>query len=81
MVKTMNELILTYSNARIDINLGFAIALIRKHFDKNEEEFRNICEELINKLFEIGEDEVARYIQTQLFPNTGWIPQEVENDY
>lgn len=74
----MNELILTYSGARININLGFAIALIQKHFDNNEEEFRAICESLINKLFETGEDELARYIQVQLFPNTGWTPQEVE---
>lgn len=32
----------------------------------------------INKLFETGENELARYIQAQLFPNTGWTPQEVE---
>lgn len=74
----MSELILTYSGTRININLSFAIALIQKHFDNNEEEFRTICEALINKLFETGEDELARYIQAQLFPNTGWTPQEVE---
>lgn len=78
MVKTMNELILTYSGARININLDFTIALIQKHFENSEKEFRTICETLINKLFETGEDELARYIQAQLFPNTGWTPQEVE---
>lgn len=67
----MSELILTYSGTRININLSFAIALIQKHFDNNEEEFRTICETLMNKLFETGEDELARYIQAQLFPNTG----------
>ena len=74
----MSELILTYSGTRININLSFAIALIQKHFDNNEEEFRTISETLINKLFETGEDELARYIQAQLFPNTTWTPQEVE---
>lgn len=74
----MNELILTYDGARININLGFAIALIQKHFENKEEEFKTICETLINKLFETGEEELARHIQAQLFPNTGWIPQEVK---
>lgn len=72
----MKNLNLTYEGARLDMNIGFAIQLIRYHYDKNEETFKKYCRKLIEELFKIGEDEIAGYIQAQLGDVPTFSPQQ-----
>lgn len=49
-----------------------------ENWKQESQELKAIYEKTINHLFSIGKDELARYMQSQLFPQSGWIPQDKE---
>lgn len=72
----MNNFRLEYNeDKKLNLNIGFALQLIRYHYEKDEDEFKEYCHFLINELNKIGEDELSGYIHAQLNEVPTFSPQ------
>ncbi len=72
----MNNFRLEFNeNQKLNINIGFVLQLIRYHYEKDEDEFKEYCHFLINELNKLGENELSGYILAQLDEIPTFSPQ------
>lgn len=72
----MNNFRLEYvGESKLDINIGFAIQLIRYHYEQDENKFKEYCHYLVNELNKINENELSGYILAQLDEVPTFSPQ------
>lgn len=55
------------------------LSLIRRHFENNEEGFKESCREIEKIFFENNQEELARYIQAEMNECPTFVPQEISN--
>lgn len=56
------------------------LSLIRRHFENNEEGFKETCREIEEIFFENNQEELARYIQAEMNECPTFVPQDVIQD-
>lgn len=56
------------------------LSLIRRHFENNEEGFKETCREIEQIFFENNQEELARYIQAEMNECPTFVPQDVIQD-
>lgn len=56
------------------------LSLIRRHFENNEEGFKETCREIEKIFFENNQEELARYIQAEMNECPTFVPQDVIQD-
>lgn len=72
----MNNFRLQYvGESKLNVNIGFAIQLIKYHYEHDEEKFKEYSHYLVNELNKIGENELAGYILAQLGEVPTFSPQ------
>lgn len=72
----MNNFRLEYvGESKLDVNIGFAIQLIRYHYEQDENKFKEYCHYLVNELNKINENELSGYILAQLDEVPTFLPQ------
>ena len=52
------------------------MSLLRLHFEKDEQGFRNRAKEICNYFYENGEEQLSEYIVALLYPECAWKPQD-----
>lgn len=60
--------------------LKTTISLIKYHFEKDEIMFKKACNELVKNLFKNGKNDLAEYIEAQMYQEHVWTTQEVKTN-
>ena len=72
-----------YKDDYTKVAIKKVISLIKSHFEKNEDNFKKVSEEIIKDLFDSNNesaDELARYIQAQMFNVPSFVPMENKDE-
>lgn len=79
----LNEYTSLYKDDYTKVAIKKVISLIKSHFEKDEDNFKKVSEEIIKDLFDSNNesaDELARYIQVQMFNVPSFVPMEGKNE-
>lgn len=79
----LNEYTSLYKDDYTKVAIKKVISLIKSHFEKDEDNFKKVSEEIIKDLFDSkneSPDELARYIQVQMFNAPSFVPMEDKDE-
>ena len=79
----LNEYTSLYKDDYTKVAIKKVISLIKSHFEKDEDNFKKVSEEIIKDLFDSkneSADELARYIQVQMFNAPSFVPMEDKDE-